>query len=84
MLLKVFSKPVLALSPFQLGAQHIEEGSLGAEQFHLEFGLAAQQVISVLYGHAELAVHAQVSFVAPGFGYNLDLGHIPHHERAMG
>src|SRR5215469_1763342 len=48
------------LAPLQLGAQHVEERLFQAQQLHRVFRLAAENAVTVIHGHADLAVDAGI------------------------
>src|SRR6185437_9153247 len=73
----------LPLSPFQLGAQHIEECSLKMQQLYLLSGFAAADAVAVEHGHSDLAVEAQIGFVGTGLHDDFNLRRVSHNQRSV-
>src|SRR5262245_42171942 len=75
---------LLALPPFQLAAQDLEEVISRAKQIDLMLGAAATHAVSVAQIHARLSIKAEVGDLIFRAEKDLDLGRIRHHERPVG
>src|SRR5271157_4996469 len=74
----------LALSPFQLGAQRIEEGFFHPQQPHRVARPMAEHAIALLHRHADLSINAEERLFSASFHPQFNLGPIGDDEGPMG
>src|SRR5512146_1476015 len=74
---------VLALTPFQLAAQNLEEGFSHTEESDCVFRFSTKDAIVALNGNSNLAVNGEECFFVVALDYQLHFGGVPNNERAM-